>query len=154
MDEENYRIIRTKVAPVPCAFEKSILALRVCCTHASKINLAEREIVHCASVDHQLCCKEWLQQLRIKSQFSLRLTDVNVEQNTLPHGKEMKVQVGGINGLASLLEQADPHLFIQKDALHDVSFILTACSDRFGSVDKYPFGQIVKFVTAFRLRHP
>lgn len=152
MDEDSYKRIRSDVTPVTCAFEKSILALRVCCSKASRINIAEREVVQCESLECQTQCREWLQVLRNKSQFSLQLTDSHIAENTLPHAKEMKVQVGGINGLASLLENPATQSDTQNGVLPDVYFILRACREELGDYADLPFGQIMKSVVGFHLR--
>lgn len=152
MDEESYTVTREKIVPIPCRFEKSILALRVCCSKASKNNIAEREVVQCALIEDQLRCTNWLSLLRRKSLFALQLTDVNLAKSTLPHTKEMKVQVGGIDGLVLILAREGLNSCVSTDdkALHDVFCVLNSYGDR---LEEMPFEELVKSVTRFRLRY-
>lgn len=152
MDEENYRSVRDDLAPITCAFEKSILALRVRCSKSNKSNIAEREVVHCVSYEYQMECKKWLQILRSKSQFSLHLTNIDVVEDALPHTKEMKVQVGGISGLICLLEETDIPADAQVGEKPDVFLILKTCRERLGDYESLPFDQIVKSVVSFHFR--
>lgn len=152
MDEESYKSIRTSIVSVPCAFEKSIVAARVCCSRAIKNNIAEREVVRCGSAKHQIRCETWLQMLRQKSQFTLRLPAIINESTVLPHAKEMKVQVGGIGGLFVLLVAAGHKVAEEDDALLDVSLILQACTGYLEEFENLSFEEIIKSVANFRLR--
>jgi len=152
MDEENYKAVRANIISIPCVFEKSILALRVCCSMATKNNIAEREVVRCESAEYQACCENWLKLLRKKSQFALQLSSVKNESTALPHAKEMKVQVGGINGLALLLTDADRKFEVKSEVLHDVGFTLQSCAQCLGGFESVAFEQIIKSVVGFRLR--
>lgn len=152
MDEDKYKCVRNNEAPIACAFEKSILALRLCCSMANKINIAEREVIRCEADEFQLECCEWLRILRNKSKFSLQLTDIVDFDKALPHAKEMKVQVGGIRGLVLLLEKEGRELTNRKVGLPDVFLTLTESRKRYGRYGDFPFGQLVKSVASFSLR--
>jgi hypothetical protein len=153
MDENEYRTARSDFVPVPCVFEKSILSSRICCSKAIKKNLAEREVVCCSATEYQLRCKNWLQLLRTKSQFALHLTKVSDGAEKFPHAKEMKVQVGGILGLAAMLEDECQGAERRTDILCDVFTVLGSCSDKYGtSFEQLPFEQIVINVASFKVR--
>jgi len=152
MDEDNYKSIRNDAVPISCAFEKSVLALRVSCSKSNRINIAERQTVQCESFDCQLQCETWLQVLRGKSLFSLQITNINTTKNVLPHAKEMKVQVGGVEGLASLLVTEAGESTPKKRIRQDVNHILTTCLEKYGQFTSVPFGDVVKSVVRFHLR--
>ena len=147
MDEEEYKTVSNQTVPVACVFEKSILAIKCSCVYSKKKNIAERQVVMCTAVDRQQRCNSWLQLLRKKSQFSLRIPDVDELATPLPHAKEMKVQVGGIYGLAT-------HYGItsKDEGLLDVSELLEKCVVEEGGFAELPFDEIVKEITHFRLR--
>lgn len=144
MDEREYKSLRSKLIPIPCVFEKSILALRTQCLKSTKKNIAEREVVLCSSEHASARCNDWLKVLRQKAQFSLHIAD---QTSVLPHSKEMKVQVGGILGLYKLLE-----LEPCEDVQLDIFRALEACSGRISSFDDMPFEEIIREVAHFRLR--
>jgi hypothetical protein len=152
MDEENYRIAREDIVLIPCAFEKSILASRTCCLQSSKRNIADREVVTCASLEYQSRCKEWLQLLREKSQFALQLTDISNSKVALPHGKEMKIQVGGLRGLAAYSGAKGHELTGAGNETHDVFSTLSVSCGRHESFAGLPFESIIKSVVHYRLR--
>ena len=144
MDECEYKSIRSKLTPIPCAFEKSILALKTQCLKSTKRNIAEREVVLCSSEHCSVRCNEWLKILRQKAQFALHISD---PMSVLPHSKEMKVQVGGILGLYKVLE-LEPY----EDDRPDIFRSLEACSARLSNFEDAPFEEIIREVVHFRLR--
>jgi len=89
-------------------------------------------------------CGAWLELLRPRAQFALQLTQVS---GPLPHGKEMRVQCGGLKGLQALdaPEVADPQV-------SDVAGLLAAAAERFGTLEAVPFQDVVKFIAQFQLR--
>jgi hypothetical protein len=145
MDEGEYRSFREGLTKVPCAYEKSILALRLLCSKATKRNIAEREVVMCDSSCHALRCSGWLAELRKKSQFSLQIVG---QTSVLPHSKEIKVQVGGIIGLCKVfgIDLAEPN------SKPDVFSVLETYSERSAKVEELPFAEIMREIVRFRLR--
>lgn len=145
MDENEYKSVRSKLISKPCFFERSILALKTQCTKATKKNIAEREVVMCASEQYAERCQSWLALLRQKSQFSLRIPE---QVSVLPHAKEMKVQVGGILGLCKMLEKGTDEPGFQPDVFE----VLEACNERTGSFEHLPFTEIIREIVQFRPR--
>lgn len=143
MDEHEYKAVYTSIASASCLFEKSILALKLTCVQSSRKNIAEREVVTCLSNACRARCDDWLCLIREKSQFALHLADTT---EPLPHAKELKVQVGGIRGLDSVLGQASI------DVNLGVSEVLQAAVERFGRLEAVPFTQVVQAVAQFKGR--
>lgn len=145
MNENEYKSVRDKLITAPCVFEKSILALKVQCSKATKKNLAEREVVMCASAKYAQRCNDWLILLRKKSQFALQVSE---PLSVLPHSKEMKVQVGGMWGLCEMLEPGTHRSDVQPNVFE----VLEACGEGLLNVDEFPFAEIIREVVHFRLR--
>lgn len=145
MDENEYKLVRGKFVRTPCAFEKSILALKTQCSKATKKNIAEREVVTCASTADAKRCTNWLSLLRQKSQFALKISGDPV---VLPHAKEMKVQVGGMLGLCKVLE-------IEPGALNsapNIFQLLQNYAEKTTELENISFTEIVQEVAHFRSR--
>lgn len=145
MDESEYKSARDTLITAPCAFEKSILALKTQCSKAMKRNIAEREVVMCTSANCASRCQNWLTLLRKKSQFSLH---ISAQTSVLPHSKEMKVQVGGILGVSQTLALVSNNPGLPPD----VSEVLDVYDERVATDGEIPFAEIIQEVQHFRLR--
>jgi len=142
MEENEFRGTYQKINTIRCPFEKALNSRRCDCSQSQRFLLAGRDGVGCRSKDSQTNCLELLTQTRCKAQFALHLTKVD---GPLPHNKEIRVQIGGLQGLQSLL---DPKLKADKP-LEDVSHIVSAVREQFGSFEQLPFDQIVKSILSF-----
>lgn len=147
MDENQYHSLSSQLTPVQCVFEKSILAQRTSCKQSIKMNIAEREIVSCSSHVYQQRCDRWLRLLREKARFSLQLSNRDNIENALPHGKEIKVQVGGIAGLREVLELGD-----DTEKAADIYDTLDCCYEKYAGFEGLPFDEIVRLVSQVRAR--
>jgi len=99
MDETAYRAARGAAVPSPCMFAKAIAAGAAGCTAAVRHALAERETIGCTSSAAHANCSTLVALLRERAAFALRLrTDA-----PLPHAAAMKLQCGGLAGLAAIL---------------------------------------------------
>ena len=139
MDEGAYRVARDSINPMPCAFEKALLAGFAACGQAERHLLAERETVNCRDSRAQQDCSELRLALREHFVFVLKL--VHPDQPA-PHGKELKAQCGGLLGLAHVLDGSK--------AVADVQALVSAAL-RLG-LDELPYAQIVPFVAEFNIR--
>ncbi len=144
MDENEYKSVTDSLIPVSCVFEKSILVLKTQCIKSTRINIAERELVVCASLQYAERCKSWLKILRKKSQFSLRLPE---QLSVLPHAKEIKVQVGGMLALDKMYG----HL-ANAEGRPDIYKTLECCLKQTTDFEGVPFDVVVREVMLFRLR--
>jgi len=162
MDESAFRTARAAMTPLPCAFEKAVLAAACACSLAVRRNIAERESVACSSAAAREQCAELCALLRHKSAFALKLAHV---QGPLPHAKEMKVECGGLLGVqkaAAGRVRADAHRPRQRDpsadtaaatpAIADVHSLVRDCVEKFGGLAKLPYAVIVQSVVAFQIR--
>ena len=145
MDQDAFRKTYREVNEVFCAFEKSVLTNECRCSQAERFCIAEREGVHCRSEQRQARCLKWLELLRQQARFALRADE---ERRLLPHGKAIRLQVGGMRGLLKVLESFEP----DQAPRDDVDAALAAAERHHGSLEALPFSQIMREVAAYRGR--
>jgi hypothetical protein len=145
MDQDAFRQTYREVNEVFCAFEKSVLTNECRCSRAERFCIAEREGVHCRSEPGQARCLKWLELLREQARFALRTDE---ERRLLPHGKAIRLQVGGMRGL-TLLMMPD----VEKPVtIEDVDALLAGAEQRFGTLETIPFSEIMREVAAYQVR--
>ncbi len=143
MDENAFRDAWRSANPIPCVFERVVLAGRCRCQKVVRINLAEREAAGCSSAEAQGDCGRVLDALRHNALFALRLTHLT---GALPFPKELKVQAGGLLGLRNALFPEDG------EADEDAFTLIQEALRRFGGVENLPYSEIVKAIAAFEPR--
>lgn len=145
MEENEYRQTYSDVNDLPCVFQKSILTRTCHCSRSHRFCLAEREGVACVSPAAQERCKDFLNQIRDNARFALGMASVS---GKLPHGKEMKIQCGGLRGLQHnvLGEDADPNL------VQDIYTLIEQALERDGDMNALPYAEIVQGVASFKMR--
>lgn len=143
MDQDLFRKTYWEVNERFCAYEKSILTNKCRCSKAERFCIAEREGVQCKSQEAQERCLELLDILRKQARFALKATE---ERTTIPHGKAMKVQVGGMRGIKVALEPQEP----VPVTIDDVYTTIDAAVIKFGSLDALPFQVIIQQVAAYQ----
>jgi hypothetical protein len=143
MDQDLFRETYRDVNQRFCAYEKSILTNMCECSQAERFCIAEREGVRCKSHAAQQQCLQLLDIIRTQARFALKSTE---ERSTIPHGKAMKVQVGGLRGLKAALapDQAIPN------TIDDVYGVIEQAKQQFGGLDKLPLQSIIQQVAAYR----
>lgn len=145
MDEKEFKKAYKDVNDAPCVFAKAILRRCCRCSRSQKLFLAEREAVACKSPGARQRCAEVLAQLHEKAIFALHLPHA---ESVLPHGKELKVQCGGMLGLqhALLPDCPDP------DIVEDINGLLENALQDYGTVASLPYGEVVRGITSFQPR--
>jgi hypothetical protein len=141
VDEIAFMNALGSVNPKPCAFGKVILSRHCACSKVSKRYAAEREMVACTVDAEREQCGALLDLLRQNSAFALKLTHVTPP---LPHGPEMRVQCGGLQGLQHEVDGT-------QDVL-DISALLAAARKKFGDLDNLPYSRIVQSVVSCEVR--
>lgn len=145
MDEDEYRSAYLDVNPNRCAFEKAILTRTVNCSCADIFCLAERYGVACKQKSSRQQCDDVLCVLSQKSSFALGLSS---PEESLPHAKEMKVQIGGLLGLVQSTDIRDVSL----EGIYDINRVVAASIENFGGVENIPFGDVVQSVVRYQIR--
>ncbi len=148
MEEGEYKSAYNEMAPVRCVFEKSLTSHRAKCSLARHFCLADREGYSCEAPLSSVKCRELLVKLREKSIFALKLQNIN---GPLPHNKEIRVQVGGLTGIARSIvmngtDQVDPMV------VSDINGVLLKAIDSFGSLDSLPYSEIMQSIKQFQGR--
>lgn len=129
------------INPKPCAFGKVILSRHCACSKVNKRYAAEREMVACTVDAQRKQCVELLDLLRQNSAFALKLTHITPP---LPHGPEMRVQCGGLQGLQREVDGAEEVV--------DVSELVAAARLKYGSLEDLPYSKIVQSVVNCEVR--
>jgi len=141
MEENEYRTTYNKLVDHPCVFAKAINSTSCSCRQAARIQIADRIAINCSSGSEQQQCTLMLEKLRSAAQFVLRMPDI---AGALPHNKEIRVQIGGIKGIAAILGQDESGL--------DIYRLRTQAQTRFGDLDKLPYSEIVRHIMQARTR--
>lgn len=143
MDETAYKLTYTNYNHSPCLFAKALLCRCAACSKAQKLNIAEREAMACLSPEAHARCAAFLELLHEKALFALRLTHLD---GPLPHGKEIKVQCGGLQGLQAILKQ-ETEVFVS-----DINALLSQAEGMTGGLATLPYQEIVKLIVAYTQR--
>ena len=145
MDQDAFRRTYRDVNERFCAYEKSILTNECQCSQAERFCIAEREGVRCASDEAQQQCLEMLELLREAARFALRSSS---DEGVLPHGKAMKIQVGGLRGVRAVLEPDTP----VTEQIADVHALLCRAARDYDGLANLPFSQIMQQVAAYQVK--
>ncbi|MGD9000222.1 MAG: hypothetical protein PVF75_07390 [Granulosicoccaceae bacterium] len=86
--------------PPPCPFERAILSTAFVCGTSQRRYIAEKEAVLCTEPAPQQRCKQLIGYFRQCAGFALPRLQAGGQ---LPHGQEMKLKAGGLNGICALL---------------------------------------------------
>ena len=147
MDQDAFRETYDEINERFCAFEKAILTQQCQCSEAHIFCIAEREGVHCNSDAGQQQCLQLLEMLRSQARFALRASSED-HKNLLPHGKAIRIQVGGLRGLYTALNPGHP----VPARIEDVVDLVNLSIKHFGSLDKLPFSLIMQQISAYQSR--
>lgn len=137
LNEEAYRRARIEAEHLPCPFGKAVLARCCQCSLSLKHNIAEREVAACSDRAAQAVCQVLLDLLLEKALFALKHA-----QSGIPHAKAMKIQCGGLAGIAEVCGSS----------LEDVHALVLRAIEKFGSLDDLPYSEIMKSIAAFEIR--
>jgi hypothetical protein len=140
VDESEFRDIYSGYDPQRCHFNKAILLGCAGCSRSQRVLIAEREAISCLSRAGHARCGEILATLREKAVFALGMTQPG---QSLPHGKEVKVECGGLSALASLAGASGPE---------DIDAVLQSATKLFGSPEDLPYGEVVRSIARYSLR--
>ncbi|MEJ2452700.1 MAG: hypothetical protein P8103_00895 [Candidatus Thiodiazotropha sp.] len=146
MDQDVYRRTYREMNERPCVYEKSLLSRNCSCSQAKKVCIAEREGVHCGSDEAQAQCIELMETLRKQARFALKSND---NQGVLPHGKAMRLQVGGLRGLFLLLHPDEERA---PDCIDDVYGLINQAQECFNGLENLPYQRLIQQVAAYKGR--
>ncbi|MGV6826643.1 MAG: hypothetical protein ACWA5Q_06680 [bacterium] len=143
MDQDEFRQTYREYNESNCVFEKSVLTNECQCSQVNKFCIAEREGAHCRDSEARELCVEFLELMREQTRFALR---TNSDKGILPHGKAIRIQVGGLRGvLAALNDQQTPPKIVP-----NVHGALVQAVEQFGSLEKLPYPSLMQHVSAYQ----
>jgi hypothetical protein len=145
MDQDAFRRTYREMNERICAYEKSILSRHCGCSQSKKLCIAEREGIHCLSDEALQQCQELLETLRQQARFALKS---NIERGALPHGKAMRLQVGGLRGLFSALHPKHPI----PEPIDDVFDLINQATSAYGRLENLPYQILIQQVSAYKGR--
>lgn len=145
MDQDAFHKTYREINDRVCIFEKAILSRNCDCPHATKLLIAEREAMHCnLAAGHELC-SEFIDHLLPHTRFSLRINDYDA---ALPHGKAMKLQVGGLRGLYMALHQETK----APEQIKNAYELIRQAKAQFDDLGQLPFQLLIQQVAAYQGR--
>ena len=148
MEEGEYKSTYNELVSVCCVFEKTLTSNQARCRLSRHFCLADREGYACSDVESSAKCCEFLEILRKKSAFVLKVHEI---KGPLPHNMEIRVQVGGITGLAKLIEkQAGGRL--KQPVVEDIHGLIKKTTEKIGPFDMLPYSEIIQSVVQFQGR--
>lgn len=143
LDENAYRDTYSSVNPLQCVFECAILRRCCGCQYAIRRYIAEREAAGCLDVAAHALCIELKKEMRHAALFTLKLSHPD---EPLPHGKQLKLQCGGLLGIAHLTTD---HGLAE---VADIHAAVTAAVLTYGSVEQLPYQNIIQSIRAYEPR--
>ena len=95
-------------------------------------NIAEREAARCKDTGAQAQCA------------ALKLTHPDAP---LPHGKQLKLQCGGLHGIAQLVGEGG------SEVVSNIYGSLSAALEKYGDLEKLPYQENIQSIRAYEPRH-
>ena len=149
MEEDEYKSTYNELASVRCVFEKALTNHQAKCRLSQHFCLADREGYACTNEVSSRKCIELLEKLRKNSVFVLKLREIS---GPLPHNMEIRVQAGGLAGLAKLLHGNVENSEQPTVMADSIDQIISRSIERYGSLDELPYGDIIQSVVQFQGR--
>ena len=143
MDQDAFRKTYREVNQCFCVYEKSILTNRCGCSMSERFCIAEREGAECQSEEAQQLCFDFLESLRENARFVLKN---HSEGNALPHGKAIRLQVGGLRGLYELLHPDE----LVPAVVADAHGVIAGCREKYGTIEQIPVQTLIKQIGLFK----
>jgi hypothetical protein len=144
MEEDEYKNTYQHIADVRCVYEKALTNNQAKCSFSKHFWLADREGYACKSAECASICSDFLQKLRENSRFSLKLTAVG---DVLPHNMDIRVQVGGLQGVQKLVFPRQAQAQID-----DIRSLVDTAIHQYGGLQALPYAEIVQSVASFQGR--
>lgn len=145
MDEDAFRNTLQALNRDDCLFEKAIVICRHACCNARMIGIGERSVVGCSAPAAREKCRELLALLHSNATFALHLSDTS----RLAHGKEIRVQCGGLQGLQQALAAEDDE---GARAIADIAALVEQAETNFNGLENLPFSRMVRAIVHFEAR--
>jgi hypothetical protein len=145
VDETEFRATLDDLDTLPCPFKKAIFSTVCACEKSERIYIGDREVMACADPVAQGRCNELAGRLREAARFALRVSEATTG---LPHGKQIRVETGGLLGLQQVIQPAAD----EPDRVANVHALVTLALVEFGDLTQLPYPEIIREVARFHPR--
>lgn len=125
-----------------CPFSKPIIGKWCQCPHAKLAELCSGKMSCTRAVEFKVSCDELDHVFKTNTRFILGVTS---EESDLTHAQLMKIRCGGMSGMQRILQQDNQQAANVRD-------IIDITIKTFGSIDKFPFNEIVQDIKNFKHR--
>jgi len=126
-----------------CPFRKAILGGTCSCHLALKAHLPTGCSVSCSDDEAWDQCDALLSEMLGAARFVLQFIE---ETDSLTHGKFMKVQHGGLLGLARLMSNG------KSTDVHDIHDLVNAAKQHYGSLHDIPYQELLDDIAKWKLK--
>lgn len=123
-----------------CPFAAAIITERADCRHAEQVVRRGGSEYDCRSQPDQQACQALFERLKAAAFPAFGVED---DLTSMPHSVLVKVQCGGLLGLARLGGR-------DKDRIADIAELRDGALGRFGGLDGLPVGDLVADMTGLR----
>ncbi|GMR01673.1 MAG: hypothetical protein BMS9Abin19_1090 [Gammaproteobacteria bacterium] len=148
MEEDEYKSTYNELTSIRCVFEKALVNHQAKCRLSRHFCLADREGYSCDNKESSGRCCEFLEILRENSTFVLKLHEIS---GPLPHNMEIRVQAGGLMGLAKLVD-VNAEGRSKQPVVDDINWILSEAQRKYGLLGNLPYSEINQSVVQFQGR--
>ncbi len=150
MEEDEYKSTYGELTQIPCAYEKALTNRKAACVQALHFCLADREGYACRDSVLSDNCRHFLETLREKSRFSLKLQNT---KDPLAHNMELKIQVGGLQGLMCQVTPSSlTNEVVEPGFIENIQAVLDAAQQQYKAIALFPYSEIVQSVTRYKGR--
>lgn len=126
-----------------CFFAAPITVGRAACRHATEVVRRGGSEYDCVSACHHVLCGEIYAGLKWQGLAALGVDD---DPSTMPHSVLVKVQTGGLAGLARLTGQQR-----EDSVVADISELVAAAVQTFGAAADVPYSDLSDDIRGCRL---
>lgn len=144
MEEDEYKATYNEIAETRCVFEKALTNNQCQCRYSRHFCLADREGYACKSRENASTCSYLLGKFRENSRFYLKIHSVG---SKLPHNVDIRVQVGGLSGLRTVLNNGD---CVQR--ITDIRALVEQAETKYGNLSQLPYSEIVQSIARYQGR--
>lgn len=127
-----------------CPFSKPILGQWCACEYARVADRCSGKMTCTQANERRDTCLQLVQLLKANARFTLNLSDTDAQIN---HAQAMKIKCGGILGMQR-------KLMPDSDETPSIVNIINQAQEQFGSIDAFPYGEIIRDISSFSHRRP
>lgn len=145
VDETEFKRTYADINQIPCPFEKAILTNCCNCEKSIRILIGSREAGGCTERLAQQQCLEFLNCLHHVATFAVGHTRID---SPLPHGKEVRIQCGGLIGLQQILDKTET----VTTKAENVYNLIKGALAKFRKLQNIPFDKLIRSVASYQYR--